>query len=142
MFARRHYTIPLPGRPPLLLGGRTLVMGIINVTPDSFADGGVRFDPERAIDGGLQMIEDGADLLDIGGESTRPGAEPLPAAERMRVHRTRRRNGLRCVRILLHETEIDALIEKGFLKQERRHHSDAVQDAIDGFICSALGDAA
>ncbi len=59
-------------------------MGIINVTPDSFADGGVRFDPERAIDGGLQMIEDGADLLDIGGESTRPGAEPLPAAEELR----------------------------------------------------------
>jgi hypothetical protein len=46
------------------------------------------------------------------------------------------------VRILLHETEIDSLIEKGFLKRERRHHSDAVQDAIDVFICSALGGAA
>jgi hypothetical protein len=68
--------------------------------------------------------------------------EPLPAAERMRAHRTRRRNGLRFVRILLHETEIDSLIEKGFLKQERRHDSDAVQDAIDVFICSELGDAA
>jgi dihydropteroate synthase len=84
MFARRHYSVPLPGRAPLLLGGRTLVMGIINVTPDSFADGGVRFDPQRAIDDGLQMIEDGADLLDIGGESTRPGAEPLPAGEELR----------------------------------------------------------
>jgi dihydropteroate synthase len=84
MFARRHYSIPLPGRPPLLLGARTLVMGIINVTPDSFADGGVRFDPQRAIADGLQMIEDGADLLDVGGESTRPGAEPLPAAEELR----------------------------------------------------------
>jgi dihydropteroate synthase len=84
MFARRQYTVPLPGRAPLLLGARTLVMGIINVTPDSFADGGVRFDPQRAIDDGLQMIEDGADLLDIGGESTRPGAEPLPAAEELR----------------------------------------------------------
>ena len=68
--------------------------------------------------------------------------KPIIAAERMRAYRERRRNGLRCMRILLHETEIDALIEKGFLKQERRHHSDAVQDAIDCFICSALGDAA
>jgi dihydropteroate synthase len=84
MFARRHYSIPLPGRAPLVLGARTLLMGIINVTPDSFADGGLRFDPQRAIDDGLQMIEDGADLLDVGGESTRPGAEPLPAAEELR----------------------------------------------------------
>jgi hypothetical protein len=74
--------------------------------------------------------------------SSKAPKESRPAAERMRAHRTRRRNGLRCVRILLHETEIDALIEKGFLKQERRHHPDAVQDAIDGFICSALGGAA
>ncbi len=84
MFARRRYSIPLPGREPLVLGARTLVMGIINVTPDSFADGGVRFDAQRAIDDGLQMIEDGADLLDVGGESTRPGAEPLPAGEELR----------------------------------------------------------
>jgi len=84
MSARRHYAVPLPGRPPLLLGARTLVMGIINVTPDSFADGGERFDPQRAIADGLQMIEDGADLLDVGGESTRPGAEPLPADEELR----------------------------------------------------------
>jgi hypothetical protein len=74
--------------------------------------------------------------------SSKASKEPLPAAERMRVHRTRRRNGLHCVRILLHETEIDSLIEKGFLKKERRHHSDAVQDAINVFICSELGGAA
>lgn len=84
MFARRHYSVPLPGRAPLLLGGRTLVMGIINVTPDSFANGGLRFDAGRAIDAGLQMIDDGADILDVGGESTRPGAEPLPAGEELR----------------------------------------------------------
>ena len=59
-------------------------MGILNVTPDSFADGGVRFDPERAVADGLQMVEDGADILDVGGESTRPGAEPLPESEEMR----------------------------------------------------------
>ena len=59
-------------------------MGVINVTPDSFADGGLRFDPARAVADGLQMVEDGADILDVGGESTRPGAEPLPEDEEMR----------------------------------------------------------
>jgi len=59
-------------------------MGIINVTPDSFADGGLRFDPGRAVEDGLRMIEDGADLLDVGGESTRPGADPLDEAEELR----------------------------------------------------------
>lgn len=59
-------------------------MGIINVTPDSFSDGGLRFDPGLAIEAGVQMVADGADLLDIGGESTRPGAAPLDAAEERR----------------------------------------------------------
>ena len=68
----------------LRLGARTLVMGIINVTPDSFADGGVRFDPGRAIADGLRMLADGADILDVGGESTRPGADPLPEDEELR----------------------------------------------------------
>ena len=61
-------------------------MGIVNVTPDSFSDGGELMDPQRAIDAALQMVEDGADLLDVGGESTRPGAAPLgEAEERSRV---------------------------------------------------------
>jgi dihydropteroate synthase len=59
-------------------------MGIVNVTPDSFADGGRRFDPERAVADGLRLIEDGADILDVGGESTRPGAEPVPLDEELR----------------------------------------------------------
>jgi dihydropteroate synthase len=84
MKERRRYVVPLPGGRVLALGERTLVMGVLNVTPDSFSDGGLRFDPARAIEDGLRMIEDGADLLDIGGESTRPGAEPLPAAEELR----------------------------------------------------------
>jgi dihydropteroate synthase len=82
--ARRHFSLPLPNRPPLELGGRTLVMGIINVTPDSFADGGLRFEPARAIADGLHMVEQGADILDIGGESTRPGADRLPEDEELR----------------------------------------------------------
>jgi hypothetical protein len=64
--------------------------------------------------------------------------EPVTAAERMRRLRTRQRNGLRYMRILLHETEIDSLIDRGFLKEERCHDRDAVQNAIDGFICHAL----
>ena len=59
-------------------------MGIINVTPDSFSDGGTLLDARHAVDAGVQMVEDGADLLDVGGESTRPGAEALPAAEERR----------------------------------------------------------
>jgi dihydropteroate synthase len=82
--ARKHYSIALPGRAPLDLGARTLIMGIINVTPDSFADGGRRFDHARAIADGLKMIADGADVLDVGGESTRPGAEPVDAVEELR----------------------------------------------------------
>jgi dihydropteroate synthase len=58
-----------------------LVMGILNVTPDSFADGGVNFEVEHAIHRGLEMIEDGVDIIDIGGESTRPGAERVPEEE-------------------------------------------------------------
>jgi dihydropteroate synthase len=82
---RTRFEVPLPGnRSPLVLGERTLVMGIINVTPDSFADGGLRFDPSRAIEAGWRMLEDGADILDIGGESTRPGAEPLSADDELR----------------------------------------------------------
>jgi dihydropteroate synthase len=59
-------------------------MGIINVTPDSFSDGGVLLDPVRAVEAGVQMAAEGADLLDVGGESTRPGAQPLGAAEERR----------------------------------------------------------
>ncbi len=65
----------------LELGDRTLVMGIINVTPDSFSDGGKLASARQAIEAGLRLVEDGADLLDVGGESTRPGAQPLGASE-------------------------------------------------------------
>ena len=61
-------------------------MGIVNVTPDSFSDGGRFLDPEAAVDHGLQLAREGADILDVGGESTRPGAEPVDAeTERGRV---------------------------------------------------------
>src|SRR5579871_3899457 len=62
------------GRRSLELGKRTLVMGIVNVTPDSFSDGGQFLDPQRAIEHGVELVRQGADLLDIGGESSRPGS--------------------------------------------------------------------
>lgn len=64
--------------------GRTLVMGIVNVTPDSFSDGGCWLEPERAIEHGLRLAAEGADLLDIGGESTRPGAADVGVDEELR----------------------------------------------------------
>jgi dihydropteroate synthase len=62
----------------LCLTIRPRVMGIVNVTPDSFSDGGQFFDPSRAVEHGLKLASEGADILDIGGESTRPGAESVP----------------------------------------------------------------
>jgi dihydropteroate synthase len=82
--SRRRFTIPLPGGGNLALGDRTLIMGVINVTPDSFSDGGRLFDAGAAIEAGVRMVGEGADLIDVGGESTRPGAEPLDAGEERR----------------------------------------------------------
>src|SRR5215475_2490270 len=65
-------------------GRRTVLMGIINVTPDSFYDGGKRLDPDRAVADGMSMVEAGADILDIGGESTRPGAGVVSMEEELR----------------------------------------------------------
>ena len=63
---------------------RTRVMGILNVTPDSFSDGGRYLDPEQALRHGLEMVEHGADVIDVGGESTRPGSDPVTADEEWR----------------------------------------------------------
>ena len=81
---RPTYRLPLPNGRELVLGERTLVMGIVNVTPDSFSDGGQRFDTDRAIDAALAIEAQGADIVDIGGETTRPGATPVEAAEERR----------------------------------------------------------
>ncbi len=81
--SRRRYRVPLADGRELSLGPRTLVMGILNITPDSFSDGGHLLDPARAVEAGLRLEADGADLLDIGGESTRPGATPVDAEEEL-----------------------------------------------------------
>src|ERR671918_2838320 len=63
---------------------RVVVMGVLNVTPDSFSDGGLWLDPESAIEHALEMEKDGAGIIDIGGESTRPGADPVAENEELR----------------------------------------------------------
>jgi dihydropteroate synthase len=70
--------------PAFLPPDRPLIMGIVNVTPDSFSDGGLAAETDRAISHGLQLAKEGADILDIGGESTRPGSEGVPEAEELR----------------------------------------------------------
>jgi dihydropteroate synthase len=81
-FPRKDYRLRLPTR-ALVLGKRTLLMGVLNVTPDSFSDGGRYFDRQSAVARALELERAGADILDIGGESTRPGASPVSAAEEL-----------------------------------------------------------
>ncbi len=80
---RKLYQFRLPHR-TLALGQRTSVMGILNVTPDSFSDGGRFFSPDQAVEHAFAMEADGADIIDIGGESTRPGSEPTSTEEELR----------------------------------------------------------
>jgi len=67
-----------------ILGDSTWIMGVINVTPDSFSDGGLYFDKDKAVERGLELVKQGADILDVGGESTRPGSDPITPDEEMR----------------------------------------------------------
>jgi dihydropteroate synthase len=79
---RKKFRLRLPSR-TFVLGERTLVMGVLNVTPDSFSDGGKFFESSVAIEWALTIEKAGADILDIGGESTRPGSEGISAAEEL-----------------------------------------------------------
>ena len=80
---RKLYTWKLKNR-EIRLGERTLIMGVLNVTPDSFSDGGLYLDPDRAFARALQLEEQGADIIDIGAESTKPGSTRISAAEEIR----------------------------------------------------------
>ena len=83
MKPRREFEIEIAGR-RIYLGQRTLILGVINVTPDSFSDGGLYLDPVRAIQQGMELARQGADWIDVGGESTRPGSRPISAEEELR----------------------------------------------------------
>lgn len=83
MFRRKRFRLRLRSG-ALILGERTLIMGVLNITPDSFSDGGAYLDSQAAVARALQLEREGADILDIGGESTRPGAAPVEAEEELR----------------------------------------------------------
>ena len=80
---RKLFEIELRDGRRIALGRRTAVVGVLNVTPDSFSDGGVNFDARRAIDNGVRMEGEGADIIEVGGESTRPGAAAVPVEEEL-----------------------------------------------------------
>jgi len=84
VFPLTSYVVPVAGGDPLVLGDRTLVMAIINVTPDSFAERAPSIDPARALDLAQAAAEQGADILDLGAESTRPGSGMVPEDEELR----------------------------------------------------------
>ncbi|MFM7347541.1 MAG: dihydropteroate synthase [Tagaea sp.] len=94
---------------------RPLVMGIVNATPDSFSDGGDNFARATAIDTGLRMLDEGADIVDVGGESTRPGAEPVPSEEERR----------RTIPV------IEALARAGAVVSIDTRHADTMKAALD-----------
>ncbi len=104
-------------RPPFagLPMDRPQVMGVINVTPDSFSDGGDRFDPGRAVEDGLAMLAEGAALVDVGGESTRPGAAQVPVEEEL--------NRVRPV--------VRALARQGALVSIDSRHARVMAEALD-----------
>ena len=103
-------------------------MGVLNVTPDSFSDGGVRFDPARAVEDGLRMVAEGADILDVGGESTRPGADALPAEEELR----------RVVPVIEQLVSAGALVSidtyKAVVAREAIARGAAIVNDISGFL--------
>jgi dihydropteroate synthase len=80
---RKPFHLKLRDGRKITLGERTIIIGVLNVTPDSFSDGGRNFDPARAIERALEMESDGADIVELGGESTRPSATALTAEEEL-----------------------------------------------------------
>ncbi|HKV28707.1 MAG TPA: dihydropteroate synthase [Candidatus Acidoferrales bacterium] len=82
MIRRKKFTLRLPSR-TLVLGQRTLIMGVLNITPDSFSDAGLFLDVDNAVERAFQMERAGANILDIGGESTRPGSRGISAQEEL-----------------------------------------------------------
>ena len=102
------------GRSRISLGERTLIMGVVNITPDSFSDGGRFLKPARAVKHALNLVREGADWIDVGGESTRPGAKPVDGEEELR----RVLPVIRGVRRKLHSTPISIDTTKALVAEE------------------------
>ena len=85
---------------------RTLIMGILNVTPDSFSDGGLYFKTDKALKRAQEMVEEGADIIDIGGESTRPGSNPVSIEEELKNHQ-----GLKILKDKRRQEEIESKLQ-------------------------------
>ena len=79
---RKDFALQINGK-NYILGCRTWIAGVINVTPDSFSDGSLYFDKDKAVERGLELVSEGSDMIDIGGESTRPGSEPISVKEEL-----------------------------------------------------------
>jgi dihydropteroate synthase len=79
---RNKVTLQVNGQ-DFTLGQQTWIMGVLNVTPDSFSDGNLYFDRDKAVKHGLDLVKEGADILDVGGESSRPGSDPIPVEEEL-----------------------------------------------------------
>jgi len=79
---RKKYIIQVKSK-QYILGERTWIMGVLNITPDSFSDGGLFLTPKKAVEHGLRLTEEGADIIDIGGESSRPGSDPISITEEL-----------------------------------------------------------
>lgn len=134
---RKKYQIKLKNS-VLHLGEKTLIMGILNVTPDSFSDGGRYFCAEKAVDHALKMAESGADIIDIGGESTRPGAEAVPRDEELSrvipvIEALRKKSGV-LISIDTYKSEIaEAALEAG---------ADIINDISGGRFDAGMKNAA
>ena len=113
MLLRPSFDIEIAGR-KVRLGERTLVMGVVNVTPDSFSDGGRYFEPERAIAHGIELSRQGADWIDVGGESSRPGSKPISTEEEL----ARVLPAIRGLRRRLHEVPISIDTTKADVARE------------------------
>ena len=129
------------GTRTLLLGKRTLIMGVLNVTPDSFSDGGKFIDKDHAVEHALQLIQDGADIIDVGGESTRPGAKTADAENPIKpeaVSEQEELNRVIPVILLLKQLEPKALIsidtyKAGVARAAVEAGAEIVND-ISGFL--------
>ena len=104
----------------LKLGEKTYIMGILNVTPDSFSDGGKFLDPGAAIDHAKLMVEQGADIIDVGGESSRPGSDPVSVKEE-------KRRVLPVIRRLVKELDVPLSIDT--------YKSEVAKDALEAGAC-------